>query len=502
MIWIRSLDQLDPKMLVGTDGATSPFWSPDGSSLGFFADGKLKRIDIAGGPETTLADAPNERGGSWSPAGVIVFAPRVGQGLQKVAATGGPTTPVSRALKSGHARPWFLPDGRHFVYRDTVGGTVLKNVYLGSLDTLDHPRLVESESGEHIYSQGHLLFLRGGTLMAQRMATSDGSLTGQPYPIVEGIAGDGNTNMFAASTNGAIAYQAGATVLETELMWLDRGGKPLNVLGKKGDYNDLELSPDGKQLAVTMGSPSDIWVYDVARGVADKVTSEPAVEFPIIWSADGRTLFFSSPLPGGSGPRSMYAKDLQSVDGAKKIGPENAVSFPLSVARDGSLLFQMQGLGGPPDLWWLPAAGDRQPSRVMQTPHGEARAKLSPDERWIAYASDRAGSMEVYVTSFPKPGQVSRISVDGGTSPRWRRDGRELFYLDPDNQVMAVNVDGTTSEFKAGGVKALFKFRRRSSRSSYDVSADGQKFIVSQSGEGQSQEPLVVISNWASGLLN
>ena len=216
----------------------------------------------------------------------------------------------------------------------------------------------------------------------------------------------------------------GATVLNgTDVA---RQGRSYDVLGKKGDYNDLELSPDGKQLGVTMGNPSesDIWIYDVVRGVADKVTSDTPASFQSCVS-HSRTILFSSPLRGGF--RSMYAKDLQSVDGPKKLGAHDAISFPLSAARDGSLLFQMQRPGGPPDLWWLPASGDRQAFRVMQTQYGEVRAKLSPDERWIAYASDRTGAMEVWVTSFPKPGQVFRISTAGGTFPRWRRDGRELF---------------------------------------------------------------------------
>jgi len=358
---------------------------------------------------------------------------------------------------------------------------------------------MESEAGEHIYSKGHLLFVRGGTLMAQRMEPSNWTLVGEPYPIQEGVAGEGNTNVFAASPDGVVAYQPASRDVESQLLWLDRSGKRLSTLGTKGNYNDLELSPDGTKLGVTLGSPSDIWIYDVARGVPDRVTSDPAAEFPIVWSSDGHTIFFSSAPRAASatGVRWMYQKDLRTTDVPKKVGPEDSVTFPHSVARDGSVLFQAQE-GGPPDLWWLPASGDRRPSRLMQTPYGETRAKLSPDERWVAYVSDRTSGSEVFVTSLAKPGQEFRISVAGGTSPRWRHDGREIFYLDPDDQLMAVGVDGTTPEFKIGEAKPLFKFIRHNSRSSYDVSADGQRFIVNQGSEKKTQEPIVVVVNWAS----
>ncbi len=503
LLWVRSMEALDAKMLPGTEGATSPFWSPDGASIGFFADGKLKRVDVTGGMPTPLADAPNERGGAWSERGVIVFAPTLGSPLQKIPATGGTPTQATApgaGDPGGHARPAFLPDGNHFVYRQVVTGGATRSVFVASLEGAAGRKIMDSESGDFYYSKGHLLFLRAGALVAQAFDPSALALSGEPFLIADGINGVGNANVFAVSTNGVIVYQRGTQVIESQLQWVDRRGTRLANIGEGTDLvDDLELSPDQKRLAVTLSSRAspdarDVWILDTTRGIGSKATSDPNGEFPVVWGVKGDRIYYSRAT--GSGPRVVHEQELSVGGAVRPIGPQDGLSGLLDAGPTGELLFQYSPLGGRSDLW-VAGSADSQPRPLMETPFAELRAKFSPDGRWIAYMSDRSGTLEVYVTSFPKPREEVRISAAGGRSPRWHGNSREIYYLAPDNKVMAVEVDGSTSEFKVGKATSLFEVSFAGTRSQYDVTEDGQRFVVNALPRAASQEPITVVLNWA-----
>jgi Tol biopolymer transport system component len=276
------------------------------------------------------------------------------------------------------------------------------------------------------------------------------------------------------------------------LVWFDRRGARLGEIGDEEYFDDLQLSPDQKNLAFT--SSGDVWILDVARGARRRVTSETGSEFPVIWGMKGDRIYYGRQMENG---RQMIVEQLLTVEvSTRTIGPPDAMSFPLDSTADGTLIFQTAPVGGRPDLWVMgPADADAQP--LMRTPVLESRAKVSPDGRWIAYMSTRSGAPQVYVTSFPVPREEIPISTSGGRSPRWRNDGRELFYVTNDNQLVGVEVDGRSSEFRAGKEVALFQMSPGGARSQYDVTADGQRFIVNTTSQVQSQEPITVVLNWS-----
>ncbi len=508
LLWIRALDTLAARPLTGTDGASSPFWSPDSRFLGFFADGKLKKIEVSGGPPITLCDAPNNLGGAWSSTGVIVFAPMSPTALQKVSESGGIPTPATVFGKGEtlHWRPSFLPDGRHFLYRANTPG-MPGPIYVTSLDSTDRTLLLNADSSNILYAQGHLLFLRERTLMAQAFDPRRLALTGEPVPIAEQIEIQATfpNGIFSASANGILAYQTGSGSKGSQLAWFDRGGKQIGVLGDQADYGDVELSPDRTRAAVTVvESPSrtrDIWVFDLARGLRTRLTFDPANDFAPVWSADGSRLVFDSIRNGAGG---LFQKAASGTGGEESIPQAGAAAGggpgglrASSWSGDGRYLLHHNG----GDLWTLPFVGDRKPTRIMQTPFLEFGGKFSPDGRWIAYISNESGRMEVYVAPFPNVSGKWQVSTAGGTLPRWRNDGREIFYLSPTNTLMAAEVSGQASGFKVGAVRPLFETRARiSSRYPYDVSADGQRFLVNSDLQAAASSPITLVVNWTAGL--
>ena len=473
LIWIHSRDALAARPLTGTENASSPFWSPDGRFLAFFAGGKLKKIDISGGPAVTLCDAEIGLGGTWSPAGTIVFAPSFQTPLQKVPASGGTPAPVT-AIEEGesyHSRPSFLPDGNHFLYtsRDRGGP---RFVYVGSVDSLDRKRLMDVEASNSVYSRGHLLFVRETMLMAQPFDTRRLALTGEAFPIAERIQlTAGLVGTFAASENGVLVYQGGAPMGLAQLAWFDRTGKQLSVLGEPGAYNDLRLSLDAKQAAVSLRdqaqNTADIWLVDTARGTRMRLTNDPSEDVSPVWSPDGKTIAFASRRSGKTG---IYQRPSNGGGGDELLLASETTVLPGSWSPDGRFLLYMSVRSAVrPDLWVLPLAGSRTPLPFAQE-NGvtELPGSFSPDGRWIAYFSNKTGRMEVYVAPFPGPGGATLISTSGGGSPRWRRDGKEIFYLDmPTGRLMAAEVKSTDGAFQVGTVRELFSVRPRGARSPY-----------------------------------
>jgi Tol biopolymer transport system component len=501
-IWIRSFDSLSSQPLAGTEGASSPFWSPDSRFLGFFADGHLKKIDIAGGPAITLCAAPENMGGTWSASGVIVFTPTGSSTLQKVSAAGGVPTPATRLGKgeTQHWRPSFLPDGRHFLYRSNTSGEK-GPFYIASLDSTDSTLVLQADSSNALYSQGHLLFMLGSTLMAQPFDAERLVLTGEPVPIAEqvrmaGVVGNG---IFSASANGVLAYSAGSSVTGTDLIWIDRGGKKISTLGQPARYADLELSPDGERLVVGVmdGSPTkfDLWIFDIDRNFRTRFTSDPASEAGARWTADGKNIAY---YVEGKG---IFLKPSGSSAAERRLLENAHDEYPDSWTPDQtSLLYEMDDPKTSWDLWVLPLAAGSKPYPFIQAPLRQEYGRVSPDGRWVAYRSTESGSEEIYVVPFPGPGDKVQVSTNGGNFPRWRRDGKELFYLSTNNKLMAAAVDGTGPAFRVGADVPLFDTRLDRGGWSYDVSADGQRFVVNTQIMQSTSTPFTVAINWPAGL--
>jgi eukaryotic-like serine/threonine-protein kinase len=510
LLWVRPLDTLTAQALAGTDAAApSPFWSPDSRFLGFFAGGKLKKIEVSGGPPITLCDAPNNFGGAWSRDGLILFSTG-NAALQKVSAAGGVPT-AATVLGQGefwHGRPSFLPDSRHFLYRAGIGGGG-RPIYAASLDSAERKLLFNADSANVIYSQGHLLFLRETTLMAQPFDARRLELAGDPFPIAEQILTQipvAPYGVFSASDNGVLAYQTGTSMFGSHLVWLDRAGKQIGVLGDSAAYSDLELSPDGKRVAVSIqvqaGKGRDIWLYDVARGLRTRFTFGPAAAVTSTWSPDGSRIVFTA---NPKGHLDLYQKSASGAGTEEVLLSDGLEKYAYSWSPDGRFILYNSGAGTPRtagDIWVLPLSGDRKPFPFLQTQFNEVEGRFSPDNRWVAYFSNESGGKsEVYVAPFPGPGGKWQISTAGGNSPRWRRDGAEIFYLDPDNKLMAAAVNGKGASFVVGAVKPLFQTRPAPGlRYQYDVSADGQRFLINTAPEQSASTPITVVVNWAAGL--
>ncbi len=529
-LWVRSLASVEARPLRGTEGAALPFWSPDSRFLGFFADGKLKKVDIAGGPAQTLCDAASGIGGTWAQGpnggGVIVFAPATLGGLERVSDAGGEPTAVTVLDESSgentHRFPHFLPDGRNFFY--TGRGRGEYGVYAGSLDGGSAEGM---ESREPILRantpvryappapgrpNGYLLFARENSLMAQELDAESLELAGQPFPVAEGVVAGiaiANASDFSVSQTGTLIYRARDGGGLFQLEWFDRNGERLGAVGQPGRHNALSLSPDDLRVAVTVISDDtpvnlDIWIQDLARGVASRLTFSPALEISHIWSPDGKRIAFSSNRDGGA--FDLYLKPTSGAGDTELLLRTESNNGPRSWSADGmSILYVEQRLSGSWDLWVLPLEGERKPVPYLQTEFNEVLGQFSPDGRWVAYASDESGRYEIYVQPYPADGGKWQVSANGGSQPRWRGDGNELFYLAPDNMIMAAEIEAGET-LRPGVPSALFSaeginYSLGGSRYfHYAVSNDGRRFLIDKVSEEGEQAPVTVVLNWQAEL--
>ena len=509
-MWIRSLDTLEARALAGTDGAAYPFWSPEGSYLGFFANGKLKKISASGGPAQTICDTADSRGGSWNRDGVIIFSAGPRSPILSVPATGGTPSAVTRTQEVGHRFPAYLPDGRHFFFNEG-------RVMMGSLDGATAvPVLPDNTNAQYVPpttagNAGQLVFLRDTTLMAQPFDIGSPHLAGDPVPVAAQVAAGRyfGSGAFSVSNNGVLVYASDAIRSDRELVWMDRNGRRLGAVGKPAPYRAFSLSPDEKTVAATVRSATqaDIWMHDVARSVATRFTFQSGLNGNPIWSPDGTRMSYSHVPPGFGDNPNIYQKSAGG-NGAEQLllrGAVNAV--PQDWAPDGRwIVYSESGARTATDLWLLPLEGERKPVPYLQTPFNETQARFSPDGKWMAYASDESGQYEVYVQAIPASGAKYQLSAMGGRGPDWRRDGREIYYVSGDQNLIAVPVKlGSTVElgapqklFQLEGVDAgaIFSINR------YVPSRDGQRFLVNvpAGGEGASAPPLTVVLNWQAGL--
>jgi Tol biopolymer transport system component len=497
---LRSLTSGVARVVPGTDGADAPFWSPDSRSVGFFAGAKLRRIDVNGGSAQTLATVTGGQGGTWNSDGVILYA-ALGRPIQRVPATGGEPVALSRLAQQGSDfTPHFLPGGRQFLYY--VRGTPeIRGTYVGQLgDPLEPRRLLESDSGAVFSPQGYLLFVRHGTLFAQAFDSARLQLSGNPVPVVEQASSRGQPAVVSVSSVGTIAYRPLEAPPSRQLVWVDRSGKDVRPVGAiAGSAPSLSL--DDRRVAFYRGVEGnvDVWLLDAIRGVASRFTTDAADDVFPVWSPDGGRLVFSS---NRSGVHQLYQKSVGGGSEASLLAtaqPATATDW----SHDGRfLLFSEQDRKQGFDIWALPMAGGGKPFPVVQTEFEEQYGQFSPDGRWIAYQSDESGRTEVYVQPFPGPGSKLTVSTNGGSQVRWRRDGKELFYIALDGRLMAVPVTSASGgQLDIGAPAVLFAPKIGSAvqqgdyRYQYMVTADGQRFLVNTVSDAPSL-PITLILNW------
>ena len=515
-LFLRSLDKLKPQPIPGTEEGTFPFWSPDSRTIAFFADGKLKRADLAGGPPVTICDAPVGRGGSWSTNGTIVFSPTFTEALLQVPATGGSPTPATRLSDqyTTHRWPWFLPDGHHFLYlAANHAATTSTNtaVFWASLDGKDNKLLFASPSNA-IYASGSLLYVRDNTLMAQPFDGSSGQLQGEAIPLNDDVQVDGTVwrGTFSASENGTLVYQPGVLGARHRLTWFDRTGKELGSVSGPDAFSLMELSPDDRKAAVTIGDPVGVvWVYDLVHNTRTRFSFGSNPNVNAIWSRDGKKLAYLERDPNSVYGRKVVVKASDGSGDAGEladIGKHQAMQQELNDwSPDGRYILYESGTigeGNGIDLWLLPLSGD-QPAPLLSTPGDQQFAQFSPDGRWVAYSSSETGRPEIYVVPFPALGAKWQISTNGGTRPRWRRDGKEIiFEVEGSGKVMSAQVNARGSNFEVGEVKLLFESTNlppNNAGSQWSLTSDGQRLLAITTGETGAL-PLTVIQNWTGEL--
>ena len=512
-LYVRALDSVTPELLAGTVGAGMPFWSPDSRSIGFFADGKMKRVQAAGGPAMTICDVGAiGRGGTWNRDGVIVFAPSPNGPLHQVKESGGRSTPVTQLDtahgETSHRWPQFLPDGKHFLFFVRLGalGTSNENnsVLIGSLDGNTRTSLLRAQTNA-AYASGHLLFTRDTTLMAQPFDPGRLALVGEAAPVAEQLQVESGSAMgvFAASETGVLVYQTGGEIVGSTLYWRDRAGKQAAALGEPGGYMDVRISRDRQKVAVSLldprVGPPDIWIYDVARGLRSRFTFDPGADRWPVWSPDGTRVVFGS---NRKGQFDLYVRSYAGTGVEELLFESDLSKVPSGWSSDGRyLLFETRGdPDTQSDVWALPLIGERTPISLLKTSYREQQAAFSPDGRWVAYNSDESGRAEVYVTPFPGPGRKWQVSSSGGSEPRWSGTGREIFFSSPGERIMVAAVSAHTDTFEVGRTQPLFEYHTQQPSNVFDVTPDGLRFLVNTASATQNSAPMTLVVNWPAAL--
>jgi eukaryotic-like serine/threonine-protein kinase len=513
-LWLRPLDSTAARELPGTENAQYPFWSPDSQFLGFFANGKLQRIDLLGSPPVTLAEAPNPRGGAWSSRGVILFAPTAVSGIWTVPANGGTAKPITSLdeprAEFTHRWPIFLPDGNRFVYLSRGEGTGIGSIYLSSLDRpQDRTILVKESSTNATYSPAHgghpelLYWGRQQALVAQTFDSSHATLTGEviPVPGAESAAFNGALarSSVSVSNDGTVLIGTGSD--RYQLSWLDRQGNVVSTLGQPDRYGSVRISPDGLRVAVVLAdsfSRSDLWLLELARAIPSRLTFLGGIFGTGNWSPDSQQVAFH--LLSG---RRVLVRRANGAGQEETILHSQHTVYLNDWSADGRfLLYTQQTPEGRSELWLFPLQGDRKPEPFLKNEFNEFQGQVSPDNRWVAYCSDESGGVnEVYVTSFPAAGPRWRVSNGGGSYVRWSRNGRELFYRALDGTLMVASVQAGKHGLEFSTPSPLFRVWYPAGMFAYpyDVAPDGQRILALMPSKAAEDNPsLTVLVNWDS----
>ncbi len=524
LLYVRELDRSDATALSGTDGVTQPFWAPDSRRLGFFADGALKTVAIAGGSPQRLATAAVPRGGSWSRDDVIVFVPDPPTAIRRVSASGGTVAQLPMPGDAPNFRffPTFLPDGRHYLYLAVGPNRSGSGISVGSIDSAESRELVPSrasatyaapgrlrdlgflgrfgEPSRSAAEAGFLVFRRETTLVAQPFDADRLQLSGSAVPLAEDAGFNAITmqGLFSTSETGALAYARAAAA--SQLTWMDRSGRRVGTVGPPADHNSLCLSSDGTRLLYDVADPAtgavDIWLVELATGTSSRLTYEEAVDFYPVCSPKGDEIVFASLRQG---PPDLYRQSLGAPGGEKLLLDTPQAKVPSDWSRDGRyLVFMTADPKTQRDVWILPLSGEA-PRRVIASPADDRGGRLSPDVRWLAYASNETNRFEVFVQPFPPTGAKWQISQSGGHQPQWSRDGRELFYVTPDRRIIAVSVTVSGASFVPGRQTVVAETRitgweRNAQGSQYAFTPDGQRFVVIDAADAV--RPISLVLNW------
>jgi eukaryotic-like serine/threonine-protein kinase len=505
MLFIREMGSINPRQLAGTEGALAPFWSSDGKSVGFFSDSFLKTVGVDGGTPEKICDAPGtNRSGTWSRENIIVFSSN--NVLNRVSSSGGTPQQItslnlSRA-ETNHSQPAFLPDNRHFLFSVFSQQIADRAIYAGSLDSKETTRVLSVRS-QAVYSSGYFLYVDGGALLAQTFDVKSLKLASMPVRVA------GQVSIFSASENGVLAYRAAPPPVGTvsQYVWVDRSGKQLSTAGDPGPYVPYwSLSPDARQASTTRVDPAtgnlDIWILDLERGITSRLTSDASPDADGRWSPDGSSIAYTTQEKGN---RDIYEKKASGIGQEtpllNSMEPESLDDW----SPDGRYIVYRTG-ANTNTIYALPLFGDRKPFPVIESEFNKDGSHLSFDSAWLAYNAIESSGPQVYVVSFPKPDQKRQISINGGVQARWRKDGKELYYLSSDGKMMAVDVIASPS-LSSGTPHPLFDTGLTNisfDGDNYAVTADGQRFLLLKPLNVQPaappQPPVTVLFNWLTTL--
>ncbi len=521
-LWVRPFSSLAAQPLAGTEGAEAPFFSPDGRRVGFFAERRLKQVVLSGGSLQAICDVEDARGGvqggAWSTNGVILFGSSSGP-LRRVAETGGQPVPALSLDESrgelGQRWPAFLPGGGRFIYYSDTQRTEDRGIVMGSLDSSETTRIMDISFKAIYIEPGLLLFPRGGTLLAQRLGFDPPRLEGETHVVSEDLATAivPALSGFTASPGGTVAYRPAPGPRLTQLAWFDRGGRSIAEVTPEATDTSVSLSPDATRAAVARAGsqssssaggdpPTNLWILDLQRGISSRLTLDPANsdENPV-WSPDGSRIVFASHHRGGLAE--VYERSSRGTGEATLILSTTVNAHPIDWSPDGSrVLLEVADAGGQMDLWFLPMSGDKKTVPFVESHFNEGQGQFSPDGRLVAYTSDESGEQEIYVRSLSSSEEKWQVSAHGGAAPRWRADGRELYYIDAEGTLMSVAA-GLSPKFEAAAPAPLFKthvlpraFWFYGGAANYVASPDGQRFLVNNVLTEETPIPINIILDW------
>ena len=508
-LWIRVLGSPAARPVAGAEEASFPFWSPDSRFIGYFTQGSLKKIDPTGGPALTVCDAARGVGGTWNREGTIVFGPTPTSPLFRVPASGGKPEPVTRLDASlhvtAHRYPVFLPDGKHFLYMaaNLSGNTgdPANSIRVGSLDGKTDKAVVAGIASNPWFVAGHLLYPSEGALLAVKMDPARLVAQGDAIPVAQRLSVTNWYGYVQFTASDDLLLSTPAFAIPSQLAWFDRNGRPAGTVGEPGLWVAPRLSPDGRKIAVGMldlgRNTSDLWLFAVAGGAGTKFVFGAGNNFSPVWSPAGDRLLFGSDRKSKGSRQDLWTKSLDgSAEEILLESPDNRIPEDWSPDGKSISLDNVPAQGKRNNqLWIAETAGEKKVRPFATEANYQGYSRFSPDGRWLAYDSDESGRSEVYVRPFPGPGGRWQISTAGGGQAHWRRDGKEITFLTPENKLMAVPV-GTTPGFQAGPPALLFAIHPSLNGAAYDATGDHQRFLVNTVPDEQGSPPLSLLVHW------